>query len=54
MNRSLWNRHPLFETWLSEELTYERYTGYTSPALFAYRQTKKAVEAFRRAWTDSK
>jgi hypothetical protein len=51
---ALWSKRPLLEARLAEESTYERYTGYTSPFLFAHKQTKKAVEAFRRAWTDSK
>lgn len=51
---ALWSKRPLLETRIAEESTYERYTGYTSPFLFARRQTQKAVAVFRRAWTDSK
>ena len=51
---SLWSKRPLLETRLAEDHTYERYTGHTTPFLFAHRQTRKAVEVFRRAWAGSK
>jgi hypothetical protein len=42
----------LFQEWLAETSTYERYTGHTCPRLFAHRQSEKAADAFYEAyWT---
>lgn len=45
--RMVWSANTLAYARLVEEMTYERYTGYTSTILFAHRQTQKAVKAFK-------